>query len=200
MGGLIARVYGKHRSIVYINGKTLEDAKYVLKTQFKVMESFYKHCILFPIYDSGQGAGKSPGIWCCISSLTFDCYEETANGATFCSPDGLTKCQIYMIGFVDDTSGSTNDFMQPEQKELDHYIQMATDDAQTWNDDHTTGAALNKQKCSYHFLNYDFTLSGIPFAKVDMYNPVISIRFYSEEHSKPMKQLGNYQPHKTLGV
>ena len=75
MGGLIARTHGQHRSIVYINAKTLEEEKYVLKIQLKVTGNFYKHCILFLIYGSGQGAGNSPVIWCCMSSLAFEYYE-----------------------------------------------------------------------------------------------------------------------------
>lgn len=50
MEGFIVGSYGQHRLIVYINEKTLEDAKYVVKTQLKITDTFYKYCQLIPIY------------------------------------------------------------------------------------------------------------------------------------------------------
>ena len=105
-------------------------AKYVLKTKLGVSEEFYSHCKLFPIYGSGQGAGNSLGIWCCISCNLFTCYESEAHSASFYSPDLKTHCKIYMIGFVDDTSGSTNDFLQDKQIPATHYLRMPEEDAQ----------------------------------------------------------------------
>ena len=43
-GSLASRSFGQHRSIVFINAKTLEDAKYYLKTQLGVSDRSYKHC------------------------------------------------------------------------------------------------------------------------------------------------------------
>ena len=200
MAGLIARGFGQHRSIVFINGNTLQQAKYVLKTQLGVSEKFYKHSDLFPIHGSGQGAGNSPGIWCCISSVVFDCYDKKANGAVFYSPDRSIKCEIYMIGFVDDTSGSTNDFLAEKQMPPGHYVKLAQEDAQRWNNIlHVTGAALNDTKCSYHFVTYDFTITGIPMAKGGTFDPVISICYNSTANSTELQQLSNYQTHETLG-
>ena len=125
IGGLIARCFGQHRSVVFINGNTLKEAKYLLKTQLKVPKKFYQHSLVFPIYGCGQGAGNLPGLWCCISSILFDCYEHKSHGASFQSPDGSIQCNIYMIGFVDDTSRSTNNFDQPMQLPLQHYIDLA---------------------------------------------------------------------------
>ena len=156
---------------------------------------------MFPIYGSGQGAGNSPGIWCCISSDLFKCYESKAHGASFYSPDLKIHCKVFMIGFVDDTSGSTNDFLPNEQLPLEHYLTRGESDAQRWNDVlHVSGAALNDSKCSYHFLHYDFTLSGIAFAKGMIANPVISIKYNSDESSTKLKPFSNYAPHKTLGT
>lgn len=70
-----------------------------------------------------------------------------------------------MIGFVDDTSGSTNDFLKPMDAPKQHHIDKAEADTQQWNDVlHLTGAALNQSKCSHHFLTCDFTLIGLPTA------------------------------------
>ena len=61
LGSIISRAFGLHRSITVINASTLQESKYVLKTKLGISEAHYKHEELFPIYGSGQGAGKSPG-------------------------------------------------------------------------------------------------------------------------------------------
>ena len=198
-GGLASRSFGQHRSVVFINAKTLEEARYYLKTQLGVSDRFYKHCTIYPIYGSGQGAGNSPAIWCVISSILFETYDEKAHGATFYSPDRKTIAQVLMIGFVDDTSGSVNDFLLPVPAQPDHYVQLATDDAQRWNDLLSlSGGSLNQRKCSYHFLYYDFTIDGLPFLTSGRFGPTITIT--SNFNTNPIKQLSAYDSHKTLGV
>ena len=170
-------VMDKNRDTVHINGKTSEDAKHLLKTQMNVAEKSHKHCEMFPIHGPGQGAGDSPGIWCCMSSVIFNCHQENAHGATFQSPDGRTKCRLFVMGFADDTSGSTDDFTQPTKMPLKHCADRAAHEAQRWNDClHVTGAALNKLKCSHHFVVHDFTLSGLAIAKEGQFKPKINIR------------------------
>jgi hypothetical protein len=201
MGSLIARGHGQHRSMVFINASTLAQAKYVLKTKLDISETFYQHSEFFPIYGSGQGAGNSPGLWGCISSVLFKCYEEKAHGAYFESPDGSIKVKVFMIGFVDDTSGSSNDFLHPNQQPLEHYVARATHDAQRWNDLlNLTGGALNDLKCSYHFITYEFTISGLPIPKSGTFDPKICINFNNNPTKTPLKQLSAMATHKTLGV
>ena len=81
-------------------------------------------------------------------------YETQAHGAKLSSLEKKLKVEVFMIGFVDDTSRSTNDFDSNIQLPLERYIQRVTTDTQIWNNVlHTTSAALNQIKCSYHFLN-----------------------------------------------
>ena len=156
---------------------------------------------MFPIYGSGQGAGNSPGMWCCIRCDLFICHEYKAHGASFYSADMKKYCKFYMIGFMDDTSGSTNDFLQCDQLPLDHYLKIAEEDAQRWNDVlHISGASLNKTKCSYHFLHYKFTLIIITFARGCIIDPVLSIKYNSNKSSSRLKLLSNCEPHKNLGM
>ena len=200
-GGLASRSFGQHRSVVFINATTLTEAKYYLKTQLGVSERFYKHCTIYPIYGSGQGAGNSPAIWCVISSILFETYEDKAHGATFYSPDRKTSAQVLMVGFVDDTSGSVNDFLLPKAASPEHYIQRASADAQRWNDLLSlSGGSLNQRKCSYHFLYYQFTVDGLPFLTSGRFGPTISITFNESASPCPLKQLSAYESHKTLGV
>ena len=82
-----------------------------------------------------------------------------------------------------------------------HYLQLAEEDAQRWNDVlYTAGAALNNTKCSYHFLNFEFSLSGIAFANGSITDPVLSIKYNSDSTTTRLTQMSNYTPHKTLGT
>ena len=80
MASLIARAHGQHHSIVLINATTLKSAQYLLKTQLGISSTSYSHSELFPIYGRRQGSGNSPGLWCAISSVLFDVYEQQACG------------------------------------------------------------------------------------------------------------------------
>ena len=200
-GSLASRAFGQHRSITFINARNLAEAKYYLKTKLGVSERFYKHCQIFPIYGSGQGAGNSPAIWCVISCVLFDVYEEKAYGATFESPCRKFKTQLYMIGFVDDTSGNTNDFALPAQAPLDTYISKATHDAQRWNDTLSlSGGALNLEKCTYHFMHYTFSIDGLPNLQHGQCGPDVTIHLHGTDQPQKLRQLSSYACHKTLGV
>lgn len=201
IGSLASRSFGQHRHIVLINAQNLHEAQYYLKTQLGVSDASYKHCNLFPIHGTGQGAGNSPAIWCCISSILFDMYDSKAHGATYVSPNGEHKVKITMIGFVDDTSGSVNNFLRPTPGPLHHYLDLAQQDAQTWNDIlYLSGGALEDSKCSYQVLYYNYTTSGLPVPAGGTFTPTISIRFNNDPHPSTLRQLPASSSHKTLGV
>ena len=106
-----------------------------------------------------------------------------------------------MIGFVDDTSSSSNDFLHPTQQPLSHYVSHATHDAQRWNDVlNLSAGALNDQKCSYHFITYEFAINGLPTPKSGTFDPKICINFNNLPTKTPLKQLSAFTSHKTLGV
>ena len=188
MASLISRAHGQHRSIVLINTTTLKSAQYLLKTQLGISFTSYSHSKLFPIYGSGQGSGNSPGLWCAISSILFNMYKQQACGASFYSPDQTIAVKLYMIGFVDDTSDSTNDFLLSEPAPLHNYAKLATHDAQQWNDTlQLSGGALEDSKCSYHFMYYEFTRNDQPVLKGGTFEPAISIRFNDNTIPTPLK-------------
>ena len=124
MASLISQAQGQHRSIVLINATTFKSTRYLLKTQLGISSISYSHSELFPIYGSRQGSGNSTGLW------LFDVYETQACGASFYSPDKTIAVKLYMIGFIDDTNISTNDFLLPEPAPQHHYANLATQDAQ----------------------------------------------------------------------
>ena len=84
---LLSRHYGANKSIVIVWAKTLEEARFYLKTGKRVNDEFYQHSKAYPIHGSGQGATNSPSGWLFISSKLFDVYDNNATGATFTSPD-----------------------------------------------------------------------------------------------------------------
>ena len=201
VASLISRAHRQHRSIILINATYLKSAKYLLKTQLGISSTSYSHSKLFPIYGSRQGSGNSPGLWCTISSVLFDVNEKQACGASFYSPDQTITVKLYMIGFVDDTSGSTNDFLLPEPAPLHHYASLATPDTQWWNDTlQLSGGALEDSKCLYHLMYDEFTRNGQPVLKGGTFDPAISIRFNDNTIPTPLNQLSAYTSHKTLKV
>ena len=106
-----------------------------------------------------------------------------------------------MIRFVNDTSGSTNNFLLPEPAPLHHYANLATHDAQHWNDIlQLSGRALEDSKGLYHFIYYEFTRTGQPVLKGGTFDPAILIRFNNSTAPTSIKQLSAYTSHKTLGV
>jgi hypothetical protein len=64
LASLINRKYGQHRQVVLLNAKTLQQAKYKLKTELGITERSYTNCTAFPLHGTGQGSGNSPMIWC----------------------------------------------------------------------------------------------------------------------------------------
>jgi hypothetical protein len=104
VGNLASRAFGMHRFVALVQGKTLEEVRYHLKTKLGISDENYKHCDIYPIYGTGQGSGNSPTVWLVISSILFDCYESKAFGATFESPDRTLRLRLFRAGFVDDTT------------------------------------------------------------------------------------------------
>lgn len=175
--------------------------KYYLQTSLGISSTSYSHSSTTPIYGVGQGAGNSPAIWCTISSLLFDVYANKAHGATFYSPDQSLSCAVPMVGFNDDTCGSTNSFLANQDTPLSYYSNLAAADAQRWNNLlQLTGGALQSTKCSYHFMAYTFTSRGLPqLISIPATDPNC-IRFNNNTTITPLMHLSNFAPHKTLGV
>ena len=82
---IISRSFGAHKKVVVVWAKTLEQARFYLKTGNECTEDFYTHCEAFPIHGSGQGATNSPCGWLFISSKLFNVYDKNADGASFVS-------------------------------------------------------------------------------------------------------------------
>ena len=90
-----------HKKVCIVQGRTLEEAKYFLKTKYGVFDTFIHHCHAFPIFGTGQGSGNSPAYWLFLSSTLFDMFGHWAQEAQYESPDETHAAPVRAIEFVD---------------------------------------------------------------------------------------------------
>jgi len=200
LASLINRKYGLHRKIVLIHAKTLQEARFHLRTSLGYSKNFYSHTIEFPIHGSGQGSGNSPSIWLLISSTLCDIHQQSSYGATFTSPDGDDKIKLTMVGFVDDCTGTCNDFRPQTQEDVPTLASRIQQDAQTWNDLlWSSGGKLELPKCSYHTLHFEFKPNGAPKAILPPTHTPIQIIDAETSECIEIPQKRADEPHKTLG-
>ena len=62
LANLIKKKKGLHQNVTFVHAKTLEEAKFKLKTALGVSKSFYTHSQVFPIYSTGKDSTNSPTI------------------------------------------------------------------------------------------------------------------------------------------
>ena len=197
MASIISRAYGLHRNITTTNATTLQHAKYVLQTQLGTSQCSYTHTRKL-LYGIGQGVGNSPAVWVLLSTTMFSLYSSQAHGAHFYHLSKTLHSQVDMVGFIDDTSGSINEFLDPNLHEPEYYIKLAMHDAQLWNNILClSGGALQAAKCSYHLLYFNFTSVGIPYIWGDHISPLLQIKFNQTTLPTPLQNLTAYTSHKT---
>ena len=168
LANLASRKYGMAKQVCIVQARTLEQAKYYLKTKFGISEEYAQHTQQCPWFGTGQGSGNSPFYWLLISSTLYDVYcSKTTGGATYNSPDKTLTVKLHLLGFVDDVSNRTNLNPNVDSQELnnilDALIEQASRDSQLWHDI-LTGAnqELELNKCKYHFVHFDFKPNGQP--------------------------------------
>jgi hypothetical protein len=139
-----------------MHAKTLETAKYYLKT---------KQGILSNLYSNGQGAGDSPSQWSQESALLLDLYKQQAPTAKMTFRDGTHATKIPIAAFADDTYLFGNDNKHRKTKET--IVLEAKTAFETWNKLlHATGHFMELGKCACY-------LSIGIFKKTDMHIPYL---------------------------
>ena len=68
LANLASRKYGMHKKICVVQGNTLEEARYHLKTKYGVSEEYIQHCKAYPMFGTGQGSGDSPTYWLSLAT------------------------------------------------------------------------------------------------------------------------------------
>ncbi len=91
---IASRKFGVPTMATKTNASTLQQAKYHIRTDLGLSDDGYQHKGNAPIFGTGQGSANSPAIWCFLSSVLFDCYDEVALPATYCSPDHSNKILV----------------------------------------------------------------------------------------------------------
>ena len=200
LAALVSRKSGVPPSVVLSNITTLLNAKYRLKTELGTSNEYYQHTTEFPIYGTGQGSGNSTMIWCFLSSILFDCYETSATGALYESPDRSGTTKIQMIGYVDDSNGQTNTFTRNKQPDARVLLKQATDDAQIWHDIlWASGGALELSKCSYQLLSWTFSPLGVPALTKALPASQVTVHNIHRTTSQQILAISAHHAHKTLG-
>ena len=200
---MVSRKYGVPKVITQSNARTLETAEYRIRTELGISAHGYTHSDEQPIYGTGQGSGNSPMIWCFLSSVLFNCYDELAYAAQYCNPDRSHQINLGMIGFVDDSNGQTNDFMHNESTTtLPKMMHKLRHNAQAWADLlGASGGALELSKCSCHLMEWKFGKSGDPVlvgTRPSVHSPV-AVRDPLTQEEQVLTFLSPYTAHKTLG-
>jgi len=198
---IINRKYGLHKRVVHSTlPDTLKQARFHLRTINGISTGSYSHCLQFPIYGSGQGSGNSPSIWLFISSTLCDIHNQISRGAFFTNPQGTETVKLSMVAFVDDSTGTYNDFRPQTQPTIQEMLPHAQTDCQSWNDLlWCSGGKLELPKCSYHVLRFEFLPNGIPYPKkiIDDLQLLVKDAETGNMIHIPIKQ--PEEPHKTLG-
>jgi hypothetical protein len=199
MASMLSRSRGIHKNVCLVHARTLQEAGYLLKTQLGVSDEFYSHCRAFLIYGTEQGSGKIPMIWCFISSMLFSIHQDKAIGASYISPDKSLSLRLFMVGFVDDTYGSVNNFSRTPPPSSTELVSMVQHNSQLWSNLlHRSGGALELTKSKYHTVSYLFTTSGAPVLQGGQVDLCVtsgnaSTTMKSKHHSA-------YTTHKTLAA
>lgn len=199
MASICCQRLGLHKNLAIMNGKVLRNTRYHLKLPHGLSTTSYQHTPpLQPVYGTGQGAGNSPAVWTCISSVLFDCHDDHAHGAFFESSDTSASVRIGMAGYVDDSTISINTGNQ----DVPSLLKKAQHDAQLWFDLlWNSGGNLSLSKCSFHFIAYNFDSSGEPFFRDHIlpYSHRLELRSYDRNATVNIKCLGSRKSHRTLG-
>jgi len=199
LANIASQKYGQSRQVCIVQGTTLTAAKYHLRTQMGVSKGFIQHSKPFPIYGTGQGSGNSPVYWVFIPSTLFDCHALKAHGALFSTPDGALSVNLYMLGFVDDTSNQTNHFESATPPSMEELIRLMQHDAQIWSDLlWASGGELELSKCTFHHIRFQFDLKGRPTMVQGKFSPHLHVR-NNRGVEININQLANDECHKLLG-
>ena len=200
---LASRKHGVHELVTYSNAGTLEQAKFHVRTEVGLSETSYSHEPQNPVYGTGQGSGNSGNNWNFISSALLDCYDTKASPATYINPDRSNPSAWSMVGFVDDNNGQVNSFSEPRtQQSLPLLHHQARQNATVWaNLLSVTGGTLELSKCSYHVMNWNFSMTGAPVLQACPPEfRTLQVRDAITGQIQTLEYLTPHKAHKTLGV
>jgi hypothetical protein len=105
-----------------------------------------------------------------------------------------------MIGFVDDSTGQANAFLQDNQPHVELLVEKMREDAQLWNDLlWASGGALELPKCTYQVIDYAFTPDGAPILRGGQVGSDIILQTGDRTSQQKIPFKSAHCSHKTLG-
>ena len=193
--------FGVSPTVAKVNAMTLASAEYRIRTDLGLAPTGYQHSEESPVYGTGQGSGNSPALWLFLACILYDIYEKLAKLAKYCSPDRSNLIKLGMVGFVDDSNGQNNRFMETETPQTPAEVVANTQsNAQIWSDLlHSTGGALELSKCSYHLLCWKFAANGAPVLVTVKDMMPVKVLNKNTDVYQTFTLLSPYTAHKTLG-
>jgi hypothetical protein len=196
---LLNRKNGCTKEAVAMHATTLKNARYHLKTKHGTTSTSYTHTKETPIYGNGQGAGDSPSQWCQQSTMLFDLYSETNEGATMSSRTGEKELTLALAAFADDTNLLGND--DRRDKTIDQLISQAQAGFTSWNELlHATGHFMELDKCACYLSIWAFQEDGYAYTlEPDEHARQIKVRDI-QGNTVAIKQLSSTTSQKLLGV
>jgi hypothetical protein len=171
---LRSRQLGLPASFVTMYTDALHHSKFYFSSRGNTDERFYSPSTGFKVYGPGQGSTAATYSWTNTSTCAMQVLGEYHNGATFCTPDQHNSTHRVIEAIVDDTSITTNKFLE----ELEHNrvhgwnhtifksfastcVEDMTDTAQHWEQLlWSTGGALELSKCWYYLTHWNFDRVG----------------------------------------
>jgi hypothetical protein len=143
----------KQVNVVGLHARTLQQAKYRLKTSLGTSETSYSNTKENPLYGLGQGSTAAAFAWAVISAVILK-LMKLLRGIQFSNPTGTINVKCVMDAFVDDSTSWNNRFQESLQNRSRNYSRQIASDlshtAQTWKKLlYSTRGALELSKCFY---------------------------------------------------
>jgi ribonuclease HI len=170
-----------------------------LKSKQGISSTFYSHTDKTPIYGNGQGAGDSPSQWSQESSILFDLYENSVQGAQMSFRNGKLATKIPLTAFADDTNLLGND--DHNNGSITSLVEQTKHAFQVWDKLlHATGHFMELGKCSCYLSVWDFQEDGyaytMPPTELNVAIEVTDVNGVKQN----IQQLATDESQKLLGV
>jgi hypothetical protein len=196
---LLNKKNGCPEAAVKMHSTTLQQAKYYLKTQQGISDSYYSNSST-PVYGNGQGAGDSPSQWSQESAMLFQLYKERTPGATISSRNGQTMLELHMAAFADDTNllGNNNGDKEKSTANLLQDVKWAF---ANWDQLlHATGHFMELSKCACYLSIWKFQDDGYAYTMLPEEHEQSICVSDSNGNSQHITQLPTNTSQKLLGV
>ena len=140
---------------MHINQQHEKKIKYYTTTHLGTSDTYYTHKEGQPVHGSGQGSGNAGSEWSFISIPLMQLMEQKTENCEITGPTKTTWSQN-IIGFVDDTRKYNN-----QNTTYPTIPENVRSDLLTWEKiTELAGGAVNKQKCGYYSVTWQFNTRG----------------------------------------